>query len=45
MHESCRRHAWPEAFRSVRIVKSSLKNESGSLGALALMFEKLDEEI
>jgi len=39
MRESCRKHAWPEAFRSVRIIRSKLGDQAGNLGALALAFD------
>lgn len=35
---STKRHAWPEAFRTVEIVKSPLMGYGGALGALALVF-------
>lgn len=36
---SAKKHAWPEAFRTVKIVRSKLGREVGSLGALALVFK------
>ena len=39
MMKSAKRHAWPEAFRTVRIVRSQLKGHVGDLGALALVFK------
>ena len=39
MMKSARQHAWPEAFRTVRIVRSQLKGHVGDLGALALVFK------
>ncbi len=38
MIKSTRQHAWPEAFRTVKIVRSQLKEHVGNLGALALVF-------
>ena len=39
MMKSAKQHAWPEAFRTVRIVRSQLKGHVGDLGALALVFK------
>ncbi len=39
MMRSARQHAWPEAFRTVRILRSRLKGHVGDLGALALVFK------
>ena len=39
MIQSAKQHAWPEAFRTVRIVRSQLKGHVGDLGALALVFQ------
>jgi glucokinase len=39
MIRSAKEHAWPEAFRTTRIVKSFLLGRSGDLGALALVFK------
>ena len=39
MMKSAEQHAWPEAFRTVRIVRSQLKGCVGDLGALALVFK------
>ena len=39
MMESAKRHAWPEAFRTVKIVRSQIKGHVGDLGALALVFK------
>lgn len=39
MMKSAKRHAWPEAFRTVKIVRSQLKGHVGDLGALALVFK------
>lgn len=39
MMQSCRHHAWPEAFAKVEIVRSRLRGTVGDLGALALVFE------
>ena len=39
MMQSCRHHAWPEAFSRVEIVRSKLRGSVGDLGALALVFE------
>ena len=39
MIRSSKQHAWPEAFRTTRIVKSPLLGRSGDLGALALVFK------
>jgi glucokinase len=36
---SARDHAWPEAFRTTRVFRSSLLGHSGDLGALALVFK------
>ncbi|MFH1800145.1 MAG: ROK family protein [Candidatus Omnitrophota bacterium] len=38
MIKSAKQHAWPEAFRTVRIVPSQLKRHVGDHGALALVF-------
>ncbi|MDD5218584.1 MAG: ROK family protein [Candidatus Omnitrophica bacterium] len=38
MMVSCKREAWVEAFRSVRIVKTKLGERVGNLGALSLVF-------
>lgn len=40
MMKSAKQHAWPEAFRTVRIVRSKLKGCVGDLGALALVFRR-----
>ncbi len=37
---STKKHAWPEAYHSVTIVRSSLDENVGNLGALALGFKK-----
>lgn len=37
---SAKQHAWPEAFRTTRIVKSTILGRSGELGTLALVFKK-----
>ena len=39
MMKSAKQHAWPEAFRTVKIVRSQLKGHVGDLGALALVFK------
>lgn len=39
MMSSCKAHAWHEAFRTVKIVPSTLEGRVGDLGALALAFE------
>jgi len=39
MMKSAKQHAWPESFRTVRIVRSQLKGHVGNLGALALVFK------
>ena len=39
MVQSAKQHAWPEAFRAVKIVHSQLKGNVGDLGALALVFK------
>jgi glucokinase len=39
MMKSAKEHAWPEAFRTVKIVRSGLKGHVGNLGALALVFK------
>jgi len=36
---SAKQHAWPEAFRTTKILKSPLLGHSGDLGALALVFK------
>jgi len=36
---SAKQHAWPEAFRTTRIVKSTILGRSGELGILALVFK------
>ncbi|MDD3295612.1 MAG: ROK family protein, partial [Geobacteraceae bacterium] len=38
--KSAKQHAWPEAFRTTRIVKSTILGRSGELGTLALVFKK-----
>jgi glucokinase len=40
MMKSAKQHAWPEAFRTVKIVRSQIKGHAGDLGALALVFKK-----
>lgn len=42
MMKSAKGHAWPEAFRTVKIVRSGLKGHVGDLGALALVFKARD---
>ena len=37
--KSCRKHAWPEAFKTTKIVPSKLKGQVADLGTLALAFE------
>lgn len=37
---SVRVHAWPEARKSVRVVRSNLKGSIGDLGAMALVFKQ-----
>ncbi|MDP3920338.1 MAG: ROK family protein [Candidatus Omnitrophota bacterium] len=39
MRASCKREAWPEAYRSVRILHSKLGAHVGDLGAIALGFQ------
>ncbi|MFA5160422.1 MAG: ROK family protein [Candidatus Omnitrophota bacterium] len=39
MIKSTKQHAWPEAFRTVKIVRSQLKGHVGDFGALALVFK------
>jgi glucokinase len=39
MMKSVKQHAWPEAFRTVKIVPSLLKGHVGDHGALALVFK------
>jgi len=39
MIRSAKAHAWPEAFRTTRVVRSPLLGHSGDLGALALVFK------
>ena len=39
MMRSAKQHSWPEAFRTVKIVRSQLKGHVGNLGALALVFK------
>jgi glucokinase len=39
MLAGCKGNAWPEAYRAVKIVHSSLEGRVGDLGALALAFE------
>lgn len=41
MLESAKSQAWPQAWKAVRITRSSLGGHSGDLGALALVFESL----
>ena len=36
---SAKQHAWPEAFRTTRLVKSTILGRSGELGTLALVFK------
>jgi glucokinase len=36
---SAKDHAWPEAFRTTRVLRSPLLGHSGDLGALALVFK------
>lgn len=38
MLKSVKRHAWPEAFRAAKIVRTRLGDHVGNLGALALVF-------
>ena len=38
MMRSAKKHAWPEAYRAARIVRTSLGDSVGNLGALALVF-------
>ncbi|MGI6240995.1 MAG: ROK family protein [Candidatus Omnitrophota bacterium] len=38
MIQSAKSHAWPEAFCSTRVLKSTILDRSGDLGALALVF-------
>jgi glucokinase len=40
MLKSCKRNAWPQAYRAVRIVKTKLNDRVGDLGALALVFAR-----
>ena len=39
MMKSCKRDAWPQALKAVKIVRSKLGGHAGDLGALALGFE------
>ena len=39
MVKSTKQHAWPEAFRTVRIVRSRLQGHVGDFGGLALVFK------
>ena len=39
MLESCRREAWPEAMKAVKITRTGLGDHVGELGALALGFD------
>lgn len=39
MMATCKEHAWPEAFKAVKIVPSRLHGKVGDLGALALVFD------
>ena len=41
MMMSCKSQAWPQAFKTVNIVRSKLQGRAGDLGALALVFENL----
>lgn len=41
MIRSTQQHAWPEAFRTVKIVRSQLRGQVGDLGALALVFQQV----
>jgi glucokinase len=41
MIRSARIHAWPEAFRTTKVLRSPLFGHSGDLGALALVFKNL----
>jgi len=40
MQKSAKQHAWPEAFRTVKILRSELQGGVGDLGALALVFDQ-----
>ena len=40
MMASCKREAWPQALKTVKILRSQLKGHTGDIGALALAFEK-----
>lgn len=40
MIQSCKKHAWPEAFLGVKILRSRLQGQVGDLGALALVFRR-----
>ncbi len=40
MMKSCRTEAWPQAMKTVKILRSGLHGHSGDIGALALVFEK-----
>lgn len=39
MIQSAKRHAWPEAFRTAKILRSKLSGRVGDLGALALVLK------
>ena len=39
MQKSAKQHAWPEAFRTVKIVRSALQGRVGDLGTVALVFK------
>lgn len=43
IRKNCRKQAWPEAYRKVRIVPTQLKNHVGNLGALALAFDRFGQ--
>lgn len=38
--KSTKEHAWPEAYRTTKVLQSPLLGHSGDLGALALVFKK-----
>lgn len=39
MMKACRKEAWPQALKTVTLVRSGLQGHSGDLGALAIAFE------
>ena len=40
MMQSAKREAWPQAMKTVKIVRSGLHGHTGDIGALALVFAR-----